>query len=78
MRGVADGRRRSQAVAGAEDAPFLAKTPLLRAPRKCTMGCDPSTHIFSYALCHESTFHHILFLTEKTVFAPESNGCIGR
>ena len=31
--------------------PFLAKNPLSRAPRKCTMGCDPTAHIFSCALC---------------------------
>ena len=51
---------------------FLAKNPLLRAPRKCTMGCDPSTHIFSCALCHESSFHRIFILTEKkTVLHPK-------
>ena len=71
----------SQAVAGGCKrlrCPFLAKNPRLRAPRKVTMGCDPSTHMFSCALCHESSFHHIFILTKKTVFAPESNGCIGR
>ena len=41
-------------------------------------GCDPCTHIFSCALCHESSFHHIFILTEKNGFVPESNNCIGR
>ena len=76
---VASGRRRSQAVGRKRlRCPFLAKNPLLRAPRNCTMACDPSTHIFSCALCHESSFHHIFILTEKKGFVPESNNCIGR
>ena len=38
-----------------------------------------STHIFSCALCHESSFHHIFILTEKkNGFVPEINNCVGR
>ena len=50
--GVAGGRRRSQAVAGAGDALFFyfTKNPLLRALHERTMGCDLSTYIFSHAL----------------------------
>ena len=62
---VASGRSRSQAL----EMPFLATNPLLRAPRNCTTACDPSTHIFSCALCHESSFHHIFILTEKKRFS---------
>ena len=62
---VASGRRRSQAL----EMPFFG--PLLRAPRSCTTACDPSTHIFSRALCHERSFHHIFILTEKTVLYPK-------
>ena len=65
--------KRSHTVAGGRKrlrCPFLAKNPLLRAPRNCTMACDPSTHMFSCALCHESSFHHIFILTEKNGFVP--------
>ena len=40
----------SQAVKALEMLFFWPKNPLLRAPRNCTMACDPSTHIFSCAL----------------------------
>ena len=71
---VASGRRRSQAL----EMPFLARNPLLRAPRSCNTACYPSTHIFSCALCHESSFHQTLILAEKNGFVPEGNNCIGR
>ena len=77
---MSGGSSRSQAVAGGRRrlrCPFLAKNPSFEAPRKCTMGCDPSTYIFSCALCHESTFDNIFILTEKPVFLPESNGFVG-
>ena len=71
---IAGGRRQSQAL----EMPFFGQKPLLRAPCNCIMACDPSMHIFSCALCHESSFHHIFILTEETGFVPESNNCIGR
>ena len=56
---VAGGRKRLR-------CPFLAKNPLLRC--KCTMGCDPSAHIFSCAVC----FLKVVFTT--FLFSPKKSG----
>ena len=80
-KGGAHSRKRSQAVAGGRKrlrCPFLARNPLLRVPCSSTAACDPSTHIFSCALCHESSFHQNFILTEKNGFVPESNNCTGK
>ena len=53
------GSPQSQAAASGGDGLFCQTPPILRAPRKCTMGCDPSACIFSHVLQHDSTFENI-------------------